>query len=219
MTTPEAPIAARRPQRPRVPRWLRILIPVVLALAWLAVAGVGGSSFGEVNDVATNDRTQQLPSSAEATVVERLQDGFRDGDVIPAVVVYERDGGLTDTDTRLISQQADHLSSIEGVKADSVSPAVFSDDGEAAELFVSLNTDSEVDTTVGALRDYLAENSDAGLTALVTGPAGLTADIVDAFSGIDGILLLVALAAVLIILIVVYRSPLLPLIVLGTSMF
>ncbi len=49
--------------------------------------------------------------------------------------------------------------------------------------------------------------------------AGFTADLTAAFAGIDGLLLGVALAAVLIILIIVYRSFLLPLIVLSTSVF
>ena len=39
-----------------------------------------------------------------------------------------------------------------------------------------------------------------------------------AFAGIDGLLLLVAFAAVFVILVIVYRSPLLPVIVLGTSL-
>src|SRR5690606_9340940 len=52
----------------------------------------------------------------------------------------------------------------------------------------------------------------------ITGPAGFAADIISAFSGIDGLLLLVALGAVFLILVVVYRSPLLPAIVLSTSL-
>ena len=44
----------------------------------------------------------------------------------------------------------------------------------------------------------------------VTGPAGFTAYLVAGFAGIDGLLLGVALLAVLIILILVYRSFLLP---------
>ena len=47
---------------------------------------------------------------------------------------------------------------------------------------------------------------------------GFTADLSAAFAGIDGLLLAVALAAVFLILIVVYRSPLLPFIVLFTSL-
>ncbi|MDN6411972.1 MAG: efflux RND transporter permease subunit, partial [Yaniella sp.] len=50
-------------------------------------------------------------------------------------------------------------------------------------------------------------------------PAGFTADLTAAFAGIDGLLLAVALAAVFIILIVVYRSFLLPIAVLSTSLF
>ena len=53
----------------------------------------------------------------------------------------------------------------------------------------------------------------------MTGPAGLTADLVSAFAGIDGILLLVALGAVFVILLIVYRSLLLPIAVLLTSVF
>src|SRR5699024_8202063 len=50
-------------------------------------------------------------------------------------------------------------------------------------------------------------------------PAGLSADLLDAFAGIDGLLLGVALLAVFIILILVYRSFLLPIAVLSTSLF
>jgi RND superfamily putative drug exporter len=53
----------------------------------------------------------------------------------------------------------------------------------------------------------------------VTGPAGLAADLTAAFAGIDGILLLVALGAVFVILLIVYRSLLLPIVVLLTSVF
>ena len=48
-------------------------------------------------------------------------------------------------------------------------------------------------------------------------PPGLIADLGAAFAGIDGLLLLVALSAVLIILILVYRALVLPFVVLFTS--
>ncbi len=56
-------------------------------------------------------------------------------------------------------------------------------------------------------------------TGWVTGPAGFTADLAEGFLGIDGLLLAVALGAVFVILVIVYRSPLLPLLVLMTSVF
>ena len=53
----------------------------------------------------------------------------------------------------------------------------------------------------------------------MTGPGGITADLVTAFGGIDGILLVVALGVVFLILLVVYRSPILPFAVLITAIF
>ncbi len=203
----------------RVPKWLRILIPVALIGAWLAVGGAGGIAFGEISDVAQNDQAEFLPASAEATKVQQLQEGFRDADLIPGIVVYQRDGGLTESDHSLIDRQRDALAAIDGVSADDVSPAIDSDDGVAVEIFVPLDTTVKVTDTVERMRVYLADNAVDGLGVWVTGPAGLTADLVDAFTGIDGLLLLVAFVAVFIILVIVYRSPLLPLIVLGTSLF
>ena len=78
-----------------------------------------------------------------------------------------------------------------------------------------------------ALRDSLEADLGAtatsagelGLQAWVTGPAGFVADLVTAFGGIDGVLLLVALGAVLLILVLVYRSPFLPFVVILTAVF
>jgi hypothetical protein len=56
---------ASRPSR----RWLRPLIGVLLTVAWIVVAGLGGHYFGRINEVATNDQSLYLPSSAESTQV------------------------------------------------------------------------------------------------------------------------------------------------------
>ena len=56
-----------------------------------------------------------------------------------------------------------------------------------------------------------------GTTAYVTGPGAVFSDFAEGFSGIDGLLLLAAFGVVLLILLVVYRSPLLPLLVIGTA--
>ncbi|MEJ3403479.1 MMPL family transporter [Rathayibacter sp. YIM 133350] len=206
----------RRP--PRVPRWLRVLLPAVLILIWFALFGAGGASFGGLSDVVENDQSQFLPADAEATRVQNLQSDFRTGDTIPAIVVYARDGGLSQADTAAIDADATAFQAVDGVADDGVSPAVTSEDGAAAEVFVQIESGAEVKTVVDDLRQRVAETEGDGLTAAVTGPAGFTADLSNAFGGIDGILLGVALGAVFLILIAVYRSPLLPIIVLGTSM-
>ncbi|WP_083648872.1 MMPL family transporter [Cellulosimicrobium sp. CUA-896] len=109
-----------------------------------------------------------------------------------------------------------------------------SEDGEAALVVVSLDAavasdrvgaeeDSISELAVGALRDLAAADgadgglAGSGLDVSVTGPAGFVADLVTAFGGIDTVLLLVALGAVLVILAVVYRSPVLPFLVILTA--
>ncbi|WP_414693715.1 MMPL family transporter [Plantibacter sp.] len=213
-TTMEAP----SPGRGGAPRWLRILLPAMLILLWLTAASIGGPYFGKVSEVATNDQTSFLPASADATEVQAALDGFREGDDIPALVLFVRDGGLSDADQTAIDDELSKLASLDGI-ADGLSPAIPSEDGDAIEVFVPISGDAEVGDVVEALRAQLAEAVPSGMDVFVTGPAGFTADLTDAFAGIDGILLLTALGAVFLILIVVYRSPVLPFLVLGTSLF
>ena len=199
----------------RVPVWLRALIPAVLIVIWLAAGAVGGPYFGRVGEVSSNDQTSYLPASAEATKVQALLGEFGDSGVIPAIVLFSSGTTLTDADRTFLDGIGDSIAGVDGV-ADGISPAIGSEDGRAVEFVVPIDEDGAGDT-VEALRTLLADRTPEGLGHYVTGPAGFTADLVAAFAGIDGILLLVALAAVFLILLIVYRSPLLPVIVLGTS--
>src|SRR5690606_19679096 len=102
---------------------------------------------------------------------------------------------------------------------DSVSPLIPSEEAMAAQAFIPLDAEADLEEAVAAVRTALAEQVPEGITHHVTGPAGFSADLVEAFAGIDGLLLGVALGAVLVILLVVYRSLLLPFLVLATSVF
>ena len=198
-------------------RWLRIGIPVLLVLIWLVGGSIGGPYFGKIDEVSTNDQSTFLPSSAEATQVQQRLADFTGGDTIPAVVVVTGDGALTNDQLASVADLATTISGVEGVGE--VSPGIPSDDGEAVQLFVPIETAGDVGDTVEAVRAAVAADLPSGMDAWVTGPAGFTADLVQGFLGIDGLLLGVALGAVFIILVIVYRSPLLPILVLLTSTF
>ncbi|WP_285106238.1 MMPL family transporter [Promicromonospora sp. MEB111] len=202
----------------RVPRWLRVTLPAVLILVWLVGASVGGPYFGRIDEVSSNDRTAYLPETAEATEVQERLSGFTEGDAIPALVVFVAPDELTDDQLATIGDRLTAVGDLDVVDGD-VSPAIPSDDGVAAQAFVPLSGDADVGEATAELRETLAEDLPAGVDLYVTGPAGFSSDLVSAFAGIDGLLLGVALAAVLVILIIVYRSLLLPLAVLATSMF
>lgn len=101
-------------------------------------------------------------------------------------------------------------------------PIVLDAEAASAQLADGGGTVAAVVTTVrAALADELGagEEGEPGLNAWVTGPAGFAADLTSAFAGIDGVLLLVALGVVLLILVLVYRSPLLPVVVILSAVF
>ena len=208
------------PSRERVRRhsWLRVFLPVLLILVWLAGASFGGPLFGKVDEVSSNDQTTYLPESADATTVQQLLGEFNDSDAIPAIAVFTSDQELTQTELDAISDAVADAPSVEGV-ADDVSPALPSDDGKAVQAFIPIEGDAELADTTTALGEELRAAVPDGVTVYITGPAGFSADLVAGFSGIDGLLLGVALLAVLVILVLVYRSFLLPLVVLSTSLF
>ncbi|MBM7803615.1 RND superfamily putative drug exporter [Curtobacterium luteum] len=198
-------------------RFLRIVLPAVVIVAWLAVASVGGPYFGKIAEVSTNDQTSFLPASADATKVQERASEFRQASGAPAIVVLDRAGGLTRTDLAAADRLAEDLGDRGDVQG--VSPVIPSEDGDAVEIVATLTQTAETGDAVEAIRADVDDALPTGVRGFVTGPAGFTADLTAAFAGIDGLLLGVALAAVFVILIVVYRSPLLPVLVLSTASF
>jgi len=200
-------------------RVLRVLLPSLVVIAWLAVAGIGGPYFGKVGEVSSNDQTTYLPASADATTVQKRLADFLGSDRVPAVVVFASDSPLTDQQLAQLALVVEDLADLPGVADSGVSPAIPSTDGLAAQAFVPIDADADIGDVVVQVRDQLAQDVPDGVRVHVTGPAGFSADLVEAFSGIDGLLLGVALAAVGVILVIVYRSVLLPILVLMTSTF
>src|SRR5690606_34950065 len=74
--------------------------------------------------------------------------------------------------------------------------------------------EDQLSDTVAEVRDVIRDGAPPGLLIHVTGPAGFVADLGEAFGEIDGLLLVVTASVVAVILVLVYRSPLLPLLVL-----
>jgi putative drug exporter of the RND superfamily len=197
-------------------RRIRWWVPALLVVVWLGLGAVGGPYTGRLSDVAENDNAAFLPDSAEATEVERLQREFSDRQVLPAVVVAERPSGVTQTDLDFLAARGEAIARIDGV-AGPPAPPEPAKDGEAAQFVVQIVGEGNPGEVVLEVRDALADGAPDGLTVLVTGPAGVIADLISAFDGIDGLLILVAGGVVALILLVVYRSPVLPLVVLVSA--
>lgn len=205
---------------PTVYRWLRRLAPALVIVAWLCIAGVGGPTFGKLSSVSTNDQAAFLPASAQSTKVQTLQAQFRDSQSIPAIVVLESSSTISPSSYHDYQTLAAKMQAVPGVQSgNSVAGPIPSSDGRAVQFIVPISDTNNVAAVVAGLREATRTATPAGQTAYVTGPAGLTADLVKAFGGIDGVLLIVALSVVFVILLLVYRSVTLPFIVLFNAMF
>ncbi len=226
---------------------LRAVALLGVAVVWLGLAGVGGPLVGRLAEVAENDNASFLPESAESTRVAELAAGFSDDSALPYFVLAESTSGdaLTDAQVAALTEWQSGVAMLEvpgaggQVVGDFVldassgppsEPVQVSDDGEAALVIVPLDAgraDRELDSgesvvfsVAEALRTSVtAALEPEGLDASVGGPGGVLADLVTAFSGIDGRLLQVTLVVVFVILLLVYRSPVLPFVALLSAVF
>jgi RND superfamily putative drug exporter len=205
-------------------RWVAVAV-------WLLLGAAGQSSF--------------LPADSESTrAVDALQAASGGGEDIPVVIVFERRGGLRKMDLRAIGRIGDGL---DRLRLTGVTPAVdpfsgapryrrdlaavagvangvgpLSRDGEAALLFLAIDAADRgaVVSGVERIRAYLQAHERPGLRAFVTGPGGITADLETVASDAGRTLLFATVGLVLLLLLAVYRAPLLsllPLLAVGAA--
>jgi RND superfamily putative drug exporter len=205
---------ATAPARRR-PRWL---LPALVVAGFLLVGGPLGNIGGHLSELQRNDSSAYLPVDAEATRALAASRRFTGLETTTAVVVYARPTGITQQDRVNIFLAAARMADIYDTRLASppIGPVV-SADGQAAQvIYHFVGSDP---TQLRADVDWLRRPSEAppGLEAHVAGPAGAVADLTEVFGAVDGVLLLVTAAVILLILVIVYRSPILPLLVLAVA--
>jgi len=213
---------------------------MLVVLMWFLLTGVFGPLFGKLSSVQENNNSSFLPKGAEATQASELIQTFsgKDSFSIPALVLFE--GKATPENLAAINAHLDAIGelTLAGTAAkitDYLAPgqritAFPSEDGKAILASVPLdgnsltkllpNEEPVLPAIVEALREDLGPLAkENNLTAYVTGPGGIFGDLFGAFGDIDSTLLLTTLGVVAVILIVVYRSPILWIIPLLSALF
>ena len=213
--------------------------------AWVAVALAAVPLQGKLQERAADESDTFLVRGAESTEAKRLIDArFRSGSEMAAVVAYFRDGGITPADRDRMRADALELCRSAAIPSLArigtpdlmacgdtdpldLSPGralLQSSDGSVALAGVLMSDDSTptAEAAVAAIRATVPPpGGDAtGLRAYVTGEAGFEADRSAAVEGIDETLLLVTVAVLLVLLLAIYRSPLValvPLLVVGLA--
>ncbi len=222
---------SKRSYPSRTTAWLGALLPLVGALAVMATLGEAPVPAGA---------TDQLPDDTGSTRAVALQQELPEDDATTAVAVFttgpatsdapddQTDEGSGATSGRSLDRAvlAQLQRAVDDIRADLAlppgPPVVPSEDGTAALAVLTLPAGGSADTAdlVGDLRAALDDTVPTGVSAQVTGPAAVEADLSAVFDGADGTLLLTTASVVALLLVLTYRSPvlwLIPLIVVGVA--
>jgi RND superfamily putative drug exporter len=215
-------------------------LAMLVVISWFIITGIFGPLFGKLTSVQENNNSSFLPKGAEATQAADLIEGFSADSFLsfPTLILFE--GKVTPENLAAINAHMAGVGSLtigdtdkkisDYIAPDQVISVFPSEDGEAILANVPLdgnaisellpNDEPVLPAIVEALREDVKPLADAnGVSHYVTGPAGLLGDLFGAFGGIDSTLLLTTLAVVAVILIVVYRSPVLWIIPLLSALF
>ncbi len=200
--------------RDRLGVWLRRLRWPVL-VAWVLLVLLLSHASSGLSQVLNNGPQAFLPASAASTRVTELQQGTSGAASDQATVVMVRRGGSalgTSGLTAAASARA-AVARLHVAGLTAPGPLIPSRDGKAAQFTVSVTsttkTSAQRDTTaVKAVRGAVAgPAAAAGLQAEVTGTAATNAD--SGGTGNSTVLLLRAVLILAVILLLVYRSPVL----------
>jgi RND superfamily putative drug exporter len=195
----------------------------VIRVVWLLALVALSPLAGKLTSAENNQASSWLPGSAESTKVLNLQGQFVSTETVPAIVVYSRDGGITQADISKATADTAAFAKIDHVIGP-VAPPHPSADGKALQTMVMIDMSKSGWNNLGPAVDKMrtvATTGDPGLQAHIGGPGGFGSDQSKAFAGIDGTLLYSTLAVVIVLLLLTYRSPilwLLPLISSGVAL-
>ncbi|WP_188455347.1 MMPL family transporter [Virgibacillus oceani] len=201
-------------------------------VVWILVIGILSSIWPQVNQEETASNNL-LPEDAMSVEAEKImQKQFPNDSGIPLLLVWYRDGGLTDDDYQSVQAAYQQLKKdpleyqslvpdfgnmpVEALKQPAsqdlealTTPVFFEEDATTEEL------QQAMETLKNTINDLTAENSfdtdigEDGLHVRFTGPVGIQTDAVELFSQADVTLLIATVILVLVLLIVLYRSPIL----------
>lgn len=188
----------------------------------LAVLAPSASEY-KVSSVAS------LPEDAKSVIAQKnMDEHFKDAESLPAILVLQSEEAELNIDAIGVALDKVSASDINGLKEvipfSSLPPQAlagfFSEDKETAVIPLSFITSlqiSDLEKSLEEVKTIVAKET--GSTVYMTGPAGIAVDTTKLFERADIVLLLATVGIILVLLIIIYRSPLLALIPLLAAAF
>jgi putative drug exporter of the RND superfamily len=183
----------------------------------LALAGAMGVVSVVCEAQRTSASTDALPIGSDSAAALELRDQLPEAEGSTAVILFTKESGtLTAADLTAVEGRVAEVPGAGGA------PLLPSKDGTAAIAVVPVDATDATATAalVGDIREIVKTDLPDGVTAQVTGPAAVQADLAAVFEGANTRLLIATASVVALLLVLTYRSPILwifPLLVVGIA--
>lgn len=223
----------------RTTKWITLLI-------WLAAAGLLSTLAPSINSQVVNNAPPLADTKPSVQARELVMKEYPDAKDAAALFVWHRQGGLTDTDLQRIQKFTERLSAhpvpyqtsvtplhqlpLSALKtklsedgSTIISPVLFRKSAQSSEWKEGVDqAKKEATVLFGSDPFAVAIDSPADLSARITGPVGIQVDATGVFGQADKTLLIGTVLLVLVLLLLIYRSPILaltPLVAVGIAYF
>jgi putative drug exporter of the RND superfamily len=217
--------------------WIVLRLRYVFVIGWLVAAAGFGALAPSLSKAGSADETSFLPRDAESLAARGVIATSFPGDSAPtvALIVFSRQGGLTDADRLAIEglrgyfEGAGHpggvLRYVTAESTPTLASMLRSGDNVVELTRLDLSTPSflpSTNATVDAIRAHLAQSGSLpkGLSAQITGQAGIGRDYLKAIQDGTDRTTIVTIVLVILVLLLIYRAPLAalaPLITIGSA--
>lgn len=199
----------------------------IIVLLWIVLAFLLASVAPGAKEYSTNKNGSDLPNDAKSVIADKkLKQYFKNDSGLPALLVFKQKNGITNKSKKEIGHLIDSISisknypNVKDVIPYSTLPSAVQDsllskDKDTLVAPVMLKDNIEMHTINDTIRQFKKEGKkelSKQLKLYVTGPAGIASDTLELFSNADFVLLFSTVGIILILLIFIYRSPLLALI-------
>ncbi|KQL17513.1 MMPL family transporter [Cytobacillus solani] len=202
-------------------------------LAWILAVVLFSLLAPSAKEYEVNSKEGSIKGDKPSEVAQQiLKEQFPSTDGLPALLVFHRDGKISEEDIGKINELSEWLGSDEkpeqimsALPFHSLPPNVqkqmYSENESTLLINLSLEPDLESSETLAVMNEIKEKANKIDMNGMqfeITGPAGISADTVSLFKSADIVLMLATVALIFILLIIIYRSPILaitPLIIAG----
>lgn len=205
----------------------------IVLILWIVAVAVSSVVAPSSNDYSQNSTEGSVKENTPSEIAAQImKEEFPTDEGLNALLVFHREGKITEYDREKITELSKWIASSDKPKhiasslpyhmfPEHIQDQMYSEDGTTLIFNLALENGIKSDEANDALNAIRVKVSAIGLDDVqfeITGPAGISADTIALFKNADFVLMMATVVLIFVILIIIYRSPILaitPLIIAG----